>query len=112
MGHPGFGAKAMTVAKKWRSRRLNDVNVQHRVRKPSPGRAEFAGNTKGARLLHVTSHLTKLLFTPLSTSSTVLPSNMGVNVGHRQDVVEAFDEFRKELDEHHDRRERLIKVLN
>jgi hypothetical protein len=25
MGHPGFGAKAMTVAKKWRSRRLNDV---------------------------------------------------------------------------------------
>lgn len=29
---------------------------------------------------------------------------------HRQNVVESFDEFRKDLDEHHDRRERLIKV--
>jgi hypothetical protein len=29
---------------------------------------------------------------------------------HRESVVEAFDEFRQEIDEHHDRRERLIKV--
>ncbi|KAJ8596473.1 Translin [Rhizopogon salebrosus TDB-379] len=33
-----------------------------------------------------------------------------MGVAHRQSVVEAFDEFRKELDEHHDRRERLIKI--
>lgn len=29
---------------------------------------------------------------------------------HRESVVEAFDEFRQEIDEHHDRRERLIKI--
>lgn len=29
---------------------------------------------------------------------------------HRENVIEAFDEFRQEIDEHHDRRERLIKV--
>lgn len=29
---------------------------------------------------------------------------------HRENVVKAFDEFRQEIDEHHDRRERLIKI--
>ncbi|KAG1755019.1 Translin [Suillus paluster] len=29
---------------------------------------------------------------------------------HRESVIEAFDKFRQELDEHHDRRERLIKI--
>ncbi|OJA18824.1 hypothetical protein AZE42_00831 [Rhizopogon vesiculosus] len=33
-----------------------------------------------------------------------------MGVAHRESVVQAFDEFRIELDEHHDRRERLIKI--
>jgi len=34
-----------------------------------------------------------------------------MGVTHRQTVLESFEEFREELDEHNDRRERLVKVL-
>ena len=43
-------------------------------------------------------------------SANEMSSNMNT-IGTREEVVKTFEAFRVELDGHHDRRERLIKVI-
>jgi len=40
-------------------------------------------------------------------SSTLQPTTMGLN---RDEILEQFEEFRKEMDDQNDKRERLIKA--
>lgn len=58
------------------------------------------------QIIDITITRAYLLNPPVMSAATAPSALRG-----RDDVLGAFDGFRQHLDEHHDRRERLIKVL-